>query len=35
MSNPALPESDPMRGTVALAALIQPGVRVSHWRGWP
>src|SRR3954452_707121 len=35
MSNPALPESDPMRGTVALAALIQPGVRISHWRGWP
>jgi non-lysosomal glucosylceramidase len=35
MSNPALPESDPMRGTVALAALSEPGVRVSHWRGWP
>jgi non-lysosomal glucosylceramidase len=35
MSNPALPESDPMRGTVALAALAQPGVQVSHWRGWP
>jgi non-lysosomal glucosylceramidase len=35
MSNPALPESDPMRGTLALAALVQPGIRVSHWRGWP
>jgi non-lysosomal glucosylceramidase len=35
MSNPALPESDPMRGTIALAALAQPGVPVQHWRGWP
>ncbi len=35
MSNPALPESDPMHGTLALAALAQPGIRVSHWRGWP
>jgi non-lysosomal glucosylceramidase len=35
MSNPALPEGDPMRGTVALAALVQPGVQVQHWRGWP
>ncbi|MDQ1453127.1 MAG: non-lysosomal glucosylceramidase [Acidobacteriaceae bacterium] len=35
MSNPALPESDPMRGTIALAALAQPGVQVQHWRGWP
>lgn len=35
MSNPALSESDPMRGTLALAALTQPGIRVSYWRGWP
>jgi uncharacterized protein (DUF608 family) len=35
MSNPALPETDPMHGTLALAALIESGVRVSHWRGWP
>jgi non-lysosomal glucosylceramidase len=35
MSNPALSESDPMRGTIALAALVQPGVQVQHWRGWP
>ncbi|HEY3990689.1 MAG TPA: GH116 family glycosyl-hydrolase [Acidobacteriaceae bacterium] len=35
MSNPALPESDPMRGTMALVAMMQPGVRVQHWRGWP
>ena len=35
MSNPALPEGDPMRGTVALAALVRPGVQVQHWRGWP
>jgi uncharacterized protein (DUF608 family) len=35
MSNPALPESDPMRGTLALAALAQPGIRISYWRGWP
>ena len=35
MSNPALPESDPMRGTLALAALAGPSVQVSHWRGWP
>ncbi len=35
MSNPSLPEDDPMRGTVALAALRQPGVDMSYWRGWP
>src|SRR3984885_14354932 len=35
MSNPPLAESDPMRGTLALAALTQPGIRISHWRGWP
>ena len=35
MSNPPLAESDPMRGTMALAALTQPGIRISHWRGWP
>src|ERR1700758_1490969 len=35
MSNPSLSENDPMRGTVALAGLTAPGVRVSHWRGWP
>jgi uncharacterized protein (DUF608 family) len=35
MSNPTLPENDPMRGTLALAALVQPGINVSYWRGWP
>ena len=35
LDNPALSEDDPMRGTLALAALMQPGIRVSHWRGWP
>lgn len=35
MSNPSLPEDEPMRGTIALAALRQPGVDVSYWRGWP
>ncbi|HEX6493904.1 MAG TPA: GH116 family glycosyl-hydrolase [Acidobacteriaceae bacterium] len=35
MSNPALVESDPMRGTIALAALVKPDVKMSHWRGWP
>jgi uncharacterized protein (DUF608 family) len=35
MSNRALPEDDPMHGTLSLAALVEPGVRVSHWRGWP
>jgi non-lysosomal glucosylceramidase len=35
MTNPALPEDDPMRGTIALAALAQFGIRISHWRGWP
>ena len=35
MSNPPLAEGDPMRGTMALAALTQPGIRISHWRGWP
>jgi non-lysosomal glucosylceramidase len=35
MSNSALPESDPMQGTMALAALVRPGIRISHWRGWP
>jgi uncharacterized protein (DUF608 family) len=35
MSNPALREDDPMRGTIALAALEEPGIQVSYWRGWP
>ncbi len=35
MSNPSLPEDDPMRGTIALAALRQSGVDISYWRGWP
>jgi uncharacterized protein (DUF608 family) len=35
MTNPALADEDPMRGTMALAALTQPGIRISHWRGWP
>jgi uncharacterized protein (DUF608 family) len=35
MSNPGLPESDQMRGTIALAALAGPSVQVSYWRGWP
>jgi non-lysosomal glucosylceramidase len=35
MSNPALSGDDPMRGTVALGALVRPGVQVQHWRGWP
>ena len=35
MSNPALAESEPMRGTIALAALVSSNVKVSHWRGWP
>jgi non-lysosomal glucosylceramidase len=35
MSNRSLAEDDPMRGTVALAALRQPGIEVSYWRGWP
>jgi uncharacterized protein (DUF608 family) len=34
MNNPSLGEADPMRGTVALAALAQRGVDVSYWRGW-
>jgi non-lysosomal glucosylceramidase len=35
MNNPSLGEDDPMRGTVALAALAQHDVNVSYWRGWP
>ena len=35
MSNPELAGDDPMRGTFALAALVQRHVQVQHWRGWP
>lgn len=35
MSNPGLAGSDPMRGTFALSALVEPGARLTHWRGWP
>ena len=35
MSNPGLDASDPGRGTFVLAAMPQPGTRLTHWRGWP
>jgi uncharacterized protein (DUF608 family) len=35
MSNSALPEADPERGTFALCVLHSSGGRVSYLRGWP
>ena len=35
MSNPGLDPNDPVRGPFVLAAIPQPGTRLSHWRGWP
>jgi non-lysosomal glucosylceramidase len=35
MSNSALPEADPERGTFALCVLQPSGGRVSYLRGWP
>lgn len=35
MSNPGLPDGQPMKGTIALC-LLQPGdAKVTAWRGWP
>ena len=35
MSNPALPDGQPMKGTIALC-LAEPGdAKVTAWRGWP
>lgn len=35
LDNPGLPLTDPMFGSVALAAASEDGVRISHWEGWP
>ncbi len=35
MSNPGLDSNDPAHGTFVLAALPQPGTRLTNWRGWP
>ena len=35
MSNPNLPDSDPMQGSFALAALPRSGSDFTSWRGWP
>ncbi|MGQ9636143.1 MAG: GH116 family glycosyl-hydrolase, partial [Bryobacteraceae bacterium] len=35
MSNPGLPDGQPMKGTIALC-LLEPGdAKVTAWRGWP
>ena len=34
MTNPGLPDDDPMRGSFVLAALPQAGTRTTYWRGW-
>jgi non-lysosomal glucosylceramidase len=35
MTNPQLPETDPLRGSFALCLLDPGGGRVSYLRGWP
>jgi non-lysosomal glucosylceramidase len=35
LDNPGLPSEDPMFGSVALCAVATPGLRISHWEGWP
>lgn len=35
MTNPGIPAGNPMSGNFALAALPDPGARVSRWLGWP
>jgi non-lysosomal glucosylceramidase len=35
MTNPQLPDADPLRGSFALCLLDPGGGRVSHLRGWP
>ncbi len=35
MSNPNLPDADPMQGSFALAALPRSGSDFTYWRGWP
>ena len=35
MSNTGIPANDPRLGSLVLAALSAPGVRTTHWRGWP
>lgn len=35
MTNPSLPKDNPLQGSFSLAALINPHVEVTYWRGWP
>jgi uncharacterized protein (DUF608 family) len=35
MSNPGLPNDDPMQGTFVLATKPENNVEVTQWRGWP
>lgn len=35
MHNPGLAADDPMSGSFLLAAQPAPGMRMSHWEGWP
>lgn len=35
MTNPGLPEDDPVQGSFLLAALPQSGTQLTNWRGWP
>ena len=35
MSNPGIATDHPKSGTFALAAMPEPGIEVTRWRGWP
>jgi non-lysosomal glucosylceramidase len=35
MSNPNVPAGDPLQGSFVVAALAQPNVAITSWRGWP
>lgn len=35
MTNPGLPDDDPVRGSFVLAALPESATRLTNWRGWP
>ena len=35
MSNPGLPQDDPMQGSFVLAAVPDAGAKMTFWRGWP
>lgn len=35
MTNPGLPQDDPIHGSFLLAGLREAGNRLTYWRGWP